>query len=199
MKKNNKIFNIAFIGVFAAIIAVVSFTPLRTLGLEITFSMVPIAVGAIVFGPTVGAVLGGVYGIVSFLQCFGFSPFGAALLSINPLLTALVCIPTRILAGWISGLLFKALSRRDGWMSKAAYPVAALAAPLLNTVFFMSMMVLCFYNTEYIQGFVSQLGANNPFTFILLFVGINGAVELACGFAVAMPAAVAVKRVVSHL
>ena len=35
------------------------------------------------------------------------------LLGINPLSTFFVCVPTRILAGWICGLVFKALSKVD--------------------------------------------------------------------------------------
>ncbi|HBJ10752.1 MAG TPA: ECF transporter S component, partial [Ruminococcaceae bacterium] len=71
---------------------------------------------------------------------------------------------------------------------------ASLAAPLLNTVFFMSSLVLFFYRTDYIQGFVSAMGAANPIMFILLFVGINGLVEIICGFAVAFPAAKAISK-----
>jgi hypothetical protein len=37
----------------------------------------------------------------------------------------------------------------------------------------MSLLVICFYNTDYIQGFVDLLGATNPFMFVVLFVGIN--------------------------
>ena len=72
------------LAVLSAIVAVISFIPLKTMGLEITFSMVPIAVGAILYGPVAGAVLGCVFGIVSFLQCFGYSAFGALLLSESP-------------------------------------------------------------------------------------------------------------------
>lgn len=188
--------SVAFMGIFAAIVVVTAFIPLKTLGLEITFTMVPIAVAAITFGPAAGASLGAVFGVVSFLQCVtGYSAFGAMLLSINPFLTAIVSIPTRILAGWISGMLFKLLNRGGAW-NGIAYTSASLAAPLFNTALFMSTLVLCFYNTEYVQGFVSVLGATNPFTFIILFVGINGLVELACGFAIALPASVAVKRAI---
>ncbi len=194
--KKNKILNIAVIGIFAAIIAIVSFTPLRTFGLEITFSMVPVAVGAIAFGQTVGGILGGFFGIVSFIQCItGFSPFGAMLLSINPLLTALMCIPTRALAGYVSGFVFSKMNR-GGELTKAAYPLCALLAPLLNTLLFTGTMILCFYNTDYIQGFVRDVGAANPFMFMVIFVGVNGAIELACGFAIAYPAAVAVRKVI---
>lgn len=32
--------------------------------------------------------------------------------------------------------------------------MASLSCPLLNTLFFMTSLVVVFYNTEYIQGFV---------------------------------------------
>ena len=186
---------IPFLAVFSAVIAVISFLPIRTAGLEITLSMVPVAVGAICFGPAAGAFLGGVFGVVSFLQCLGWSPFGAALLAINPWFALLVCLPTRILAGWLTGWIFRAMSRHSKRGELLAYPVASLSAAVLNTTFFMSALVLLFYRTELIQGFVTVLGAANPFLFVLAFVGINGLVEIGAGFVLATPCAMAVTRV----
>lgn len=188
---------IPFLAVFSAVVAVVSFLPVRTMGLEITLSMVPVAVGAICFGPAAGAWLGGVFGLVSFLQCLGWSPFGAALLAINPWFTLLVCLPTRILAGWLTGWIFKGLSRTEIG-KRFGYPVASFSAAVLNTAFFMSTLVLLFYQTDFIQGFVTGLGAANPFVFVLLFVGINGLVEIAAGFLLATPCAIAVDRVLNR-
>lgn len=191
--KQQKIRKLTVLSVLAALTAIVSFLPLKTLGLEITFSMIPVAVGAILYGPSGGAVLGGVFGLVSFLQCLGYSPFGAALLGINPLLTLIVCLPTRILAGFLAGVIYQALCKAV----KSDIPAllsASLAAPLFNTLFFMTALVLCFYNTELIKGFVAQLGASNPFTFVILFVGINGLVEIICGFVVAFPCAKALSK-----
>ena len=192
--RNNKTKTIAFLAAFTAVIAVISFLPIKTMGLEITLSMVPVAVGAVCFGPAAGAYLGGVFGLVSFLQCLGYSPFGAVLLSINPWLPLLVCLPTRILAGWLTGWIFRGFSKLPKGKA-VGYPVACLAAALLNTVFFMTTLVLCFYNTEYIQGFVQALGAANPFIFVLLFVGVNGLVELIAGAVLATPSALAVNKV----
>ena len=142
-----------------AIILIMAFTPIgyiRTAGLEITLIVVPVAVGAVTLGPAAGAILGGVFGITSFIQCFGMSPFGAALLGINGFLTFLVCVPTRILMGWLTGLIYKGLQSR--------HPVhllrsATFAVHYLTLHFFYGMLVLGFYNTEYIQSFVSALGA----------------------------------------
>lgn len=197
MSKGKKI---TFLAVFSAVIAVISFLPIRTLGLEITLSMVPVAVGAICFGPAAGAFLGGVFGLVSFLQCLGWSPFGAALLAIDPLYTFLVCVPTRMLAGWLTGLIFRLFAKSNkGWVREAGFPVASFAAALLNTVLFMSTLVLCFYNTDFIQGFVTQMGAVNPFVFVVLFVGINGVVELLAGFILAAPASRAVTAALKRM
>ena len=193
MSNRKKIQKLTVLSVLAAITAIVAFVPLKTLGLEITFTMIPVAIGAILYGPSGGAVLGAVFGVVSFLQCLGYSHFGAALLAINPVFTFIVCVPTRILAGLLAGLIYKAL--KAGCKSNIpALLTASLAAPLLNTVFFMSSLVLFFYRTDYIQGFVNAMGAANPIMFILLFVGINGLVEIICGFAVAFPAAKAISK-----
>lgn len=191
--KQEKIKKLTVLSVLGALTAIVSFLPLKTLGLEITFSMIPVAIGAILYGPSGGAILGGVFGIVSFLQCLGYSPFGAALLGINPLLTLIVCLPTRILAGFLAGVIYKAL-RKSVKSDIPALLLASLAAPLFNTLLFMTVLVLCFYNTELVQSFAAQLGATNPFTFVVLFVGINGLVEIICGFVVAFPCAKALSK-----
>ncbi len=45
----------------------------------------------------------------------------------------------------------------------------------------MGSLVLFFYNTEYIQNLASGLGAANPLIFVILFVGVQGAIEaVAC-------------------
>lgn len=197
--KKSQIQKLAVSAVLGAIVAILSFIPLRTMGLEITFSMVPIAVGAIVYGPAVGTFLGGVFGAVSFIQCIiGYSAFGAVLFSINPFLTFVVCVPTRILAGLLTALIFKGLSRVDK-TNQISFAVSSLAAAVLNTALFMGTLVLCFYNCDYIQSFVSALGATNPLMFVILFVGINGLVELICGFVIAYPASKAVSIAVKRL
>ena len=159
------------LSVLIAILLLLELTGLgmiKTAGLEITIMLVPVIVGAIVMGPAAGALLGGVFGLISFWECFGKSSFGVVLMGINPFLTFLVCVPTRILAGWICGLVFKGLSKLDKsnlWSFGAAG------------------LCLGFCRTDFIQGFVEALGSANPFLFIIAFVGINGLVEaIVCFF-----------------
>ncbi|MBP3706610.1 MAG: ECF transporter S component, partial [Clostridia bacterium] len=121
-----KVEQLTVTAILSAIVIIVSFLPLKTMGLEISFAMVPVAVGAILYGPSVGAVLGGVFGIVSFLQCFGYSAFGTLILGENFLLTMLVCIPTSILDGILTGLIFKGIhSFKNKTIKELSYPISS--------------------------------------------------------------------------
>lgn len=171
---------LAFVGMLTAIIFVMAFTPLgylKTGGLSITFLIVPVALGAVLFGPSAGAFLGGVFGITSFIQCFGLEPFGTTLMGIQPFFTFLTCMVPRILTGLLVGYIFRALQKLDKTRI-LSYAGACLSGALLNTLFFMTCLVLFFWNTDFIQGM--SAGAN-VFAFVVAFVGINGVVEaVAC-------------------
>lgn len=185
MKNSQKIQKLTILAILSALIVVLAFIPVRIF-FEITLTIIPIAVGAIVLGPTAGLILGGVFGVVSFLQCLGYSPLGVALLSINPFLTFIVCVPTRMLAGYLPGLLYKVFTKNE--QNKTLFGIiCSFLVPLLNTVFFMGTLVLFFYNSSTIQGYVDLLKAANPFHFILLFVGVNGLVEILVGVLVSFP------------
>ncbi|MFT4146402.1 MAG: ECF transporter S component [Mobilitalea sp.] len=182
--RRNKTLKMVQLALFIAIIVLMAFTPIgyiKTPGLEITLIVVPVTVGAILLGPAAGAILGGVFGITSFIQCFGMSPFGAALLAINPIGTFILCLIPRILMGWLSGVCFAALKKIDKTKS-ISYAVANLVGPLLNTVLFMTTLVLIFYSSDYIQGMVNSLNATNPFAFAVGFVAVNGLIEMVICF-----------------
>ncbi len=165
--------------VLIAIILMMAFTPIgyiRVGALSISLITIPVAIGAIAISPGAGALLGCVFGITSFIQCFTGDAFGAALVSINPFFTFLVCIPTRTLAGWLCGLVFKAL-HRPAKLRKISYYVGGFSMGFFNTAFFMAMLVICFWNAEVVQAWSQSLGALNPITFILLSIGVNAVVE----------------------
>ncbi len=186
MKIRSSTLRLTQTAILIALLIVCACVPLRTLGLEITLSVIPVAIGAILMGPATGALLGAVFGLCSFAQCFGWffpSPFGAALVGINPLLAFLVCVPTRTLMGFCAGWIFKAVKKIDRSHSQMpSFTVANLSAALLNTLFFMSALMLLFGQSEIIQNFRTQSGTTNVVTFVLWFVGINGLVEALVSF-----------------
>lgn len=175
--RDKKTVKMVQMAILIAIILLMSFTPIgfiKTGGLEIQLIMIPVVVGAMVLGPAAGAVCGFVFGLMSFIQCFGLSAFGAVLLGINPFFTFLVCVPTRILAGYLAGLIVKLLKKVDK-TNIVSYFVGGLAGAVFNTVLFMTTLMICFSNTEYIQSLNSSNMKVLPFAVAL--VTINGFLE----------------------
>ena len=169
-----------------AILLVMSFTPLGYLNigpLAISFNMIPVAIGAIALGPVGGLILGGVFGITSFLQCLGIggiSPMCVVPFEIDPFLAFIQRFIARLLAGLISGFVFKGIKKLIN--PTFACFATGFSAALLNTVLFMSALVLLFGNTDYVQGLI---GGRNVILFICAFVGINAVVEMvACSLIV---------------
>lgn len=146
-RKTLRMTQLAMIG---AIIVLMAFTPLGYLKigpLSITFLTIPVVIGAILMTPADGAILGAVFGITSFAQCFGMDAFGTALMSYNPLFTAIVCILPRTLIGLFAGLVNQKLEKTS--LNKTmSYAVSALVGALTNTVFFVGLLILLFKNSE---------------------------------------------------
>ncbi len=145
--------------------------------LYMSFLTLPIAVGAITMGPMAGAVLGGVFGAVSFYDAVtGASAMTGALFQVSPLHTFILCVGMRMLMGLLVGLIFRGLKKADH-KGTWSYFVSSMAAPGLNTLLFMGYIVLAFYNCDYVQSLVANKGASNPFMFVVLLVGVQGVAE----------------------
>ena len=84
-------------------------------GLSITFNMIPVAIAAIAIGPLGGAIIGGAFGLISFLQCFGicgFSGMGAVLVGVNPFLAFVQRFFPRLIDGLLLGYIYRFLRPR---------------------------------------------------------------------------------------
>lgn len=174
--------NLAVVSLLTALLIVLSMTPLGYLNigpLAITLNVIPVAIAGIVLGPIGGAILGAVFGMTSFLQAMGIggaSAMGLICFEISPLLTFVHRVFSRILAGYLAGWCFRLISKRVHIAVSSA--ITGFVAALLNTVFFMASLLLCFGNTEYIQGLV---GGQNILLFVCTFVGINAVFEMIAG------------------
>lgn len=172
------------LAIFIAIIIVMKLTGLSSVPvgpLVMTFTMVPIAIGAMLLGPAEGAVLGFVYGITSLYDAItGASAMTGFFFQLSPVHTVILCVVTRTLVGLLTGLIFKALKKIDK-KKIVCYYVGGLMAPMLNTILFMGYIVLVFYKSEFVQNLVSNLGAVNPLMFVILLVGVQGLIEWVTG------------------
>lgn len=171
---------ITVLGLMTAILLLMAYTPLGYLNvgpLAITFNVIPVAISAIVLGPVGGAFAGAVFGLTSFLQCIGIggtSAMGAVLFGINPFLAFIQRFLPRLVDGLLLGYLFGGLRKGTGKVQLSC-AVTGFFSAFFNTVFFMSLLVLLFGNTEYVQGL---MGGKNVIVFICTFVGINAVCEM---------------------
>ena len=181
--KTNSVFTtrqLVILGLMTALVLIFSFTPIGSIPvgpLVITLNIIPIAIAAVTCGPVGGAVIGGVFGLMSFLQCVGIgvpSGMGAALFAINPFLAFVQRFIPRLLDGFIAGLVFKGVSSKAN--KTVACGVTGFCSAFFNTLLFMSSLVLLFGNTQYMK---DLMGGKNVLVFIVTFVGVNALVEMA--------------------
>ena len=178
-KKSLDTRKMVILAMLCAILLVMSFTPLGYLNigpLAISLNMIPVGIGAMTLGPMGGMILGGLFGITSFMPCLGIggtSAMGVLLFESSPFLAFAQRFVPRLLAGLLSGLIYR-------WVKKlingtVAGFVTGFCAALLNTILFMLSLILLFGNTEYLRNLI---GGRNIILFICAFVGINAVVEM---------------------
>ncbi|MCR5273434.1 MAG: ECF transporter S component [Lachnospiraceae bacterium] len=171
---------LTILGLMTAVLLIMAYTPLGYLNigpLAITFNVIPVAIAAITCGPLGGAIIGGVFGLTSFGQCIGIggvSAMGATLFAINPFLAFVQRFIPRLLDGLIIAFIYKGVHKATKKVSVSAF-VTGFFSAFLNTVFFMSSLVLLFGNTDYVQ---EMIGGRNIIVFICATVGINAVCEM---------------------
>lgn len=150
------------------------------LPVSITLTLVPIVVGAALYGVSAGAYLGGVFGVVVMLFCVtGLDMGGAILWNADPLMCALVCLVKGVAAGAAAAAVYRAIAPKS---KTAGAVVAGVCAPSVNTALFVTGMFLFFKDTLLVwtQGWAAQTGnaADPVFYAILGLAGINYLLEL---------------------
>ncbi len=187
-KKFGRMLRLTQLSVLVALLIIFGFTSIGYIKIgviEITLNVIPVAVGAIVLGPSAGAVCGAVFGLTSFWQAFsGMSAFGTMLVNVSPILAFIVCFIPRILEGWLTGLIFKGLSKKCK-NNSVPCTVSGLCCPLLNTLLFVGSFILLFGQTDVFSNLYGQSAATNIIAFFAWFVGLNGVIEAIAGFVIA--------------
>ncbi|HJF53525.1 MAG TPA: ECF transporter S component [Limosilactobacillus coleohominis] len=138
--------------------------------LSITTLPITVAVVAVLFGPLDGAVVGGAWGVLTWIRAFVYpsSPL-APLIFTNPLIAVL----PRIMVGIVAGYVFKIVRPRSG---RIATSLSGALASLTNSMLVLGGIYL-FANTPAVAAgyHVHQSGLINALAIIL---GTNGVVEL---------------------
>ena len=190
-KKKTNLRYLMELALLIAIILVMNITGLAMIplpGQYASIMTVPVAIGAMMLGPLAGTVLGFTMGCISFYTAIktGFSTLFLAGYTGGTvvLLSFINCIVTRTLMGLCVGWIFKAINKIDKTKT-ISYYIGGIAAPLLNTLFYMTVLVIIFLNAPTIE---AVLGAellaklqDNVILFVAAYVGVQALIEAAVG------------------
>ena len=111
-------------------------------GFTISLVLIPIVMGAALYGPQTGALLGAAFGVVVVIGCIsGTDAGGAMVFQANPILCVRVVMGKGILAGFLSGVVYAALKQKN---STLAMVLAAAVCPVVNTGTFVLCMAAFF-------------------------------------------------------
>ena len=166
-------FDTAALVTLALLTAIVAVLQGLSLGIRfgmfsITLTLVPIIVGASLYGWKAGAWLGAVFGAVVLLTDAG------AFLAVNIPVTIVTVLAKGIAAGVAAGLVYTLIAKKN---STAAVIAAAVVSPIVNTGIFLLGCRIFFWD------FISRIAIGEGFEsagayIIFGMVGINFLVEL---------------------
>ena len=171
MKKVNTK-TLAGLGLMTAVIIVLQLLggAIRFGTFSVSLVLLPIVVGAALYGAGAGAFLGLVFGAAVLL-----SGDATLFLGINPVGAVTICLLKGTLAGLCAGLLYKAFEKKNPILGTA---LAAVAAPVVNTGVFLLGCSVFFMDT--IREWAVSTGSANVVAYMFVgFVGLNFLFELA--------------------
>ena len=165
--------------ILAALVIVLQFFVSIPVGaFTITLTLVPIMIGAILFGPAAGTFLGALFGVVVGIQVVtgAAGPFSFTMFEMMPAITLILCVLKGAAAGFVSGIVYRALAKKEH--EGLATILAAVACPITNTGIFCAGLVV-FYQSL-VDSTMEALGFSNIIPFLLIgMIGLNFVVEFA--------------------
>lgn len=148
MKRENQINvrKLTYLAILTALIVVLQMLApmINFFGLAPALVLVPMVVGVAVCGIGAGAWLGLVFGFIVLMV----DPTVAAFYAHNAIATIVLVLLKAVLAGVVSGIVFKALRKKN---KKLAIILAAITAPFVNTLTFILGCIIFFLD---LTGFV---------------------------------------------
>ncbi len=195
----NKVQRMTLLAMLVAVLVVLALVNIpMPAGLSITFNMIPVAIAAMAMGIPGGAIVGGAFGLISFLQCYGIcgvSGMGVALVTANPgfgfaCLMFIQRFVSRVAVGVLAALVFRGMEKtRAPLFVKGA--MTGFAAAFFNTLFFMSLLVILFGQTEYMQ---QSMAGRGLAAYLVASVGVNAVVEMVVAALVTGAAGAALRK-----
>ena len=152
---------------------------------QLNFSLIPIVLGALLYGAIAGGILGFANGVVVLIQVIigGGNPFYYAIWTMTPFLAALTCLVKATAAGFLAGWLFELIAKKNVLVGVFT---ASAVVPVVNTTLFILGCLCMNESINEFQAMLPDFAGMNIFVFILVgLVTFNFFIELAINLVVA--------------
>ena len=151
-------------------------------GVNLNLALVPITLGAILYGPLVGGFLGLICGVVILASPNTVTVF----MAISPIGTVIACLSKTAIAGVLAGFVYKLIGKKHDLLGAI---VASIIVPLINTLVFAIVT-----NIFFIDSFE---GVNNFIEIFTILIGFNFVFEIITN-TVMVPLIYKIQRQVKH-
>lgn len=194
----------------SAITAVLTFTPIGMIPLppplpSATMVHIPVLVAALVEGPSVGLIVGLVFGLCSCIRAWETGMVGLTLFFRNPLISVLprLIVPLAAVGIW---MLWKKLVKTNAVTDKIGAALSAAVGAVTNTVLCLGLIVLIYGNdlTAMLNEMIAAGSAdaaylNNAGAWMVAAVGLpNGIAEMLVAAVIVPMVKTAVDAVIHH-
>ncbi len=162
---------LALMALLTALVAILSYLGgfIKIGGLaSIQLTLIPVVLGAAIYGPLAGAWLGGVSGAVFFMTADAIFWFGLSIPG-----TVITVLIKGIMAGLCAGLIYKLFENKNRYVAVIA---SAVVAPVVNTAIFLIGCLIFFMDT--VSAGAAADGMSVGAYLIIAFVGLNFVFEL---------------------
>lgn len=178
---NSKFFsakNVALLGILIALVIVLQLfaSAIPMFGVTLNFSLIPIAFAGIMLGWIGGAIVGFSCGLVVFITMavIGQEPSTAYLFQASPVILTVMCIGKTTVAGIVSGILYKIISRKNVHI---AVCLSALVIPIVNTAIYLIGIVLMKEHAALFMGLTNS-SASVVFSVVFGLIWLNFVLEM---------------------
>ena len=144
--KNAKVQKMVGVSLLIAVMLVLQFLstvfPIKIGPVALSLVLIPIVLGAATYGISAGGVLGGAFGVMTYIFCVnGMDAGGQMVFQASPILCFVVVMAKGILCGLAAGVVYKLLHKVNGYVAMLS---AAIICPVVNTGVFLMGMFLWF-------------------------------------------------------
>lgn len=156
------------LGVLSALITVMTFVPylgyISYGGLSITLLHIPVIIGAVVLGPKVGSLLGGVWGVTCIIKAILAPPTPLeGIIFRNPI----IALIPRIIVGFVAGAVFALITKNGNKKKLSEKPAKALSAMISTLLLMGACFGLAFLGKKFL---FKDLVLKNPQQFYIILI-----------------------------